>query len=390
MSRLRSSAILLLVFCVVAGITAGGSLHQPAPARADIGPVPLPGIPNPCDWLPDGAAQTICKATTNPVGTAVGAIPGVPDPLKKFLSNPAGSIAQVTFNAAFDFGMRKFAAVEADSFNWVITEEFKLVDDATIPNLTDEVFTAPFALVFGLSLLIALGLTAFSLGKAAYKNDPSIISDSVVALIVFFLAVPLLVSATAAAVKVSDGTIAPGIVNSSSTNIKQAINNINANAAGHINLLVGLGEILFFIILLIVALLSGLLFFILFVLRVFGLPLVLVGLIFSLGLRPGGEEVEGGRTRQLGWALFGLVVYKVAVAFIMLFGALVLVKGVSTFDIWPVLFAIGMQLSMPFFCIWAWRWLTTHNFQPSDVHRRARGALMFAYARFANQAAGTA
>lgn len=382
MTLIRRPVLLLLVFLLVAGCVAGDSLHRPPSAMAIGIPIPpIPGIGDLCKHLPDGAAQKICDGVTNPVGTAgaaIGSIPGVPDPVKII-----GDAVNSAENAAVELFAREVARGEAAALNFVLQEEFKIVNDATIPDITNVAFTTPLELVFGMSLMLALGGLAWAVGKAARKQDPTLISDGAIRFVTFFLGVSILPNLLAVALKVCDGELAPQWLNLGGNNVQQAIQNIGSNANGGVAATVSLGEIFVFGPLLAGAVFMGVLFFLLFAMRYFGIPIVLAGLIVSLGLRPAGDEADAGRSASLAWKLVGLVLYKIVVGGLLFFGSVVLVHGAITLDIWPILGGTTMEIMLPVLSIAAWRWITNHDFQPINTSRQVHGAAMMAYRRFA-------
>lgn len=391
----RRLAALLLVFLLAAGATAGDTLRSPPPAMAAIPGLPsitggIGGLPvNPCHFLPDGAGQTVCDGMTNPVGTVVGHIPGV-GTAADFVGNTVSSAAEEAFNQALVVLIRGITIAETATFNFILEQEYKLFNDSTVPDISQQAFRPAFQLVAGIGFLLAMAGVAIKLVIAVKKQDANEIGDGFIRFATFVVGLYIVPTFFATAVWVCDKEITPAIMTLSNGRIEKTIENAGRNANGTVELVASLGQVLFFGILLFFAILGGVFFFILFAMRVMGFPLLMMAFIISLGMRTAGDEADGGRTRRLLTALAGLTVYKVVVAGILVMSSLILVNGIATLSWWPILIGATMEISIPLFSIAAWRWLTTHDFQATKVHYHVRNVTSTVYRRYAGAPAAAA
>jgi len=206
-------AAVLLVFVLVMSLSAAKSAVTPPPARAGI-------IPSPCDLIPDGAARTACKAVTDPVGTAVGAIPGIPSP-----TDVVGDVA----NAIVQPILNQVAQAEADAVLYVLKETTKFVDTSTTPVITANWFLRLYAIVFGMA--IPLGIIMFYMKVVAGVRDQDLggIGASFFSLMGLITLGGLLPGVVGLLVIEMDNKVAPGWMSTAGASASDSLNNLGVD-----------------------------------------------------------------------------------------------------------------------------------------------------------------
>lgn len=145
-----------LLFVVVAFGGIAQPMAQPSTsqaAQADLPGLPgIPGLPSPCDAIPDSTARKICKAVSNPAGTAIDAIPGIPG-----VPNISGTVAKYTVDPILE----RLAQVTGGYVLRVWKSEQAYINSSTTPNLNQNWFVHMFDWFFWYADIIAvIGLFA--------------------------------------------------------------------------------------------------------------------------------------------------------------------------------------------------------------------------------------
>jgi len=141
-------ALLLVVAPAAMAQTAPGPPGQPA----DTGKKP-----DQCDQITNQVLQNVCKAGTNPVGAAGGAI-----------GQAAGNLAAT----AGDSALRSFTNAVASAGQWFLEKVGSLINDTTSPDVVNAGwFVSQYRIMLALAIVIALPFLLVSVAQSVVRAD---------------------------------------------------------------------------------------------------------------------------------------------------------------------------------------------------------------------------
>jgi hypothetical protein len=353
MPRIDKLLLHLGVAIVLVAVISFSALAQPEPAKAGVPGAPgVPGIPSPCDLLPDGASRDICNAANDPVGTAIGAIPGVPNPTD-VINGVTGSVA----NAIVQPILQELVNAERDAVLSILNHQIEFVNSTTTPQLGADWFIRQYQIVFGMAVFIAIGMFFFRTGISAKDGDPVELGNAGLAIMIFFIVGAVLPPIIGGLVKIMDGTIAPGWMDiageSAATTLQDLRIDFTDPGAGN-NAVV---PVLLPLIFLFFGLIGGVLVELMLLFREGMLYVVTAASVITLGMWVGGRWGASAFYRSI-MALIALILLKVIMAFILVIGLLFLGSdsGAS-----PVILASVMLLLTPVLSWAAYKKISGHN-----------------------------
>jgi hypothetical protein len=355
----RLAVVIVLAMCLTASVP----IVKPPTAKAGIGS-PVPSFA--CDLIPDGIARKICKAGTDPVGTTFNAIPGIPS-ASSIAGDVAGAIVQPILN--------QIASAEADAVASVLQNEVKFVNATTTPALSADWFTRQYAIVFGMSLFLGLGMFYLRIGAAAKDQEAGEMVSAGWAVLTFLIVGALLPALVGLAVKACDEVIAPGWMNVAGQSATDTLNNMRVNFRESISASNNpVTPILLPLIFLFFGLIGGVLVEFMLLFRDGMVYLVTAAEVVALAAWVGGRWGVNSAFRTT-MTLLGLVIFKVIVAFILVMGLLLFGAHDGTS---PVLLGAVILLMVPLLSWAAYRSVTGHTFRnvPNDYAMNQARALM--------------
>ena len=301
---LIATYVVSLLCVVLLGLANPGQAHS-APSLTDI-----PGVPDPCDILPSGAAEKICDVATDPAGEAIDAVPGLP--------NPSEVIGNAIDSATRSF-LEEIVAAEAEAVAFALVGMVKVVDSTTDPDFTQEWFIEQYRWVFGMAVLLALilGFSRFASG-VGHKNTYEM-SKGIGGLAIFVVvggAIPLIV---AIVTRFFDSVATEWMLSRDGDTEKelQALSSslVESSAVG------GVGAVFLLLLVLFVGAIGALGMELIFYLRELALYVVTIALVVALALRIGGK--------WSGEAFERVVLTALALAMLKFMAAVILVTGLN-------------------------------------------------------------
>lgn len=267
----------------------------------------------PCNLIPDPALKLVCEA-----GKVAAPLIPIPTPVEV-----AGNVA----GSAFEAAAKSLLKMEVDAVISVLQSQINYINKATTPALTADWFLKQYALIFGMSTFIALGNFYLRIGQSVKNLDAGDAGEGIVAIIAFFIASASLPFFVGAAVRICDGVIAKGLLDSAlldtGAGMGKLINNLQVYEFS--------GAILIPIFLLAFGVIGGVLAFIELAVRELLLYLVTALEVFAFAMFVG--KKWGIETfKSITFTLVGLIFFKVIMAFILLFGVQLLGSGQGTTD----------------------------------------------------------
>jgi len=306
MKARRKWAGLLLMFILVMCLGAAKPAISPPAAQAGI-------IPSPCDLIPDGAARKACQAATNPVGTAVGAIPGIPDP-----SDVVGDVAEVIVQPI----LNQIAKAEADAVVSVLEDVSKFVNNSTTPALTASWFLHLYAIVFGLAIPIGVVLLYTRLGIAVRDTEPGAAAGAFFRFMALLVLGGLIPGVVGLVVVAMDTGLAPAWMSSAGADANKSLHDLSLNMDKSVSFSNNpVTPILLPLIFLFAGVIGGILMELMMLFREAMLYVVTATEIVAAALAVSGNSDMLRRTTQ---KLGVLCLFKVIVAFILTIGLLML------------------------------------------------------------------
>lgn len=357
----------LAVFILVMSLTAAHSLSKPPQAKAAssgiVIPLP-PGIPSPCDLIPDATARKICKVATDPVSTAgavIGSIPGIPDPTKL-----VGNALSAAGNAIVKPLLFSITSAEADAVGTALQGEARAVNATTQTNLTADWYKKQYVVVFGMAVLLAVMMFFTRVGTAAYNQDAAGVGLGSAHFLAFLIGGGLLPGVVGTAVLYLDNQVAPAFMNSAGASATQILDRLPNDINQNLSTIDSLGALLLPLIILFFGVIGWVLLELMFFFREGMLYLVTASTVVLWGLYVSGRRSSDALFNNSVLLLITLMFFKVIAAFILvislgLFG--------SQEGLQPVILGTVMLLMMPFLL-----WMTyqaRHNirFVPLDTMR---------------------
>lgn len=349
-----------------------GQLGRPAEAQAQLGPiVDIPGVPNPCSAIPNAAARRICNAARNPsgaAGDAIGAIPGVPNPTQAIGGLVGGGI---------DALIREIALMEAQAVQSALRRQVQFIQSSTVPDTNAAWFKTMYALIFGMSVYLAISMFGFRMLGAMKKEDAGELLGGSAALVFYMAAVGLLPYLVFTFTRFADEEIAGALLNSSDAVGGRTIERLITTMTKDIN---SLGDasvsILIPVIILFVGLFAGALIEIMLLVREALLIFFTALLPVVLALRVGGK-VGDAAVKRVGLGLLALVIFKDVMALTLLIGVNLVAVGSEAEPLFMGVVVLIMVLVTPW---WVYHQLSNHNFNAQE-----RTMKVIAYANLARR-----
>lgn len=333
----NKAARLLAAFILAMTLTASQAAIKPPAAHAGIIPG-IPGLPNPCDLIPDATARKICKYASDPA-SAIGAIPGIPDP-----SQIVGDAVSAAGNAVLKPIVYAVTSAEADAVGTALRAEAKAVNATTQSDLTAKWFTTQYAVVFGMAVLLALMGFFGRIGQAAVNQDAAEVGWSSANFLVFLLGGGLLPGVVGLVVLTLDNTVAPAFMANAGVQTTDILNRLPNDIHHNLTQLNTIGGLIFPLIILFAGVVGWVLLELMFFFREGMLYLVTVAVVALWGLRVSGRQVGQQLFNNSVLLLLTLVFFKVIAAFVLvislgLFGSK---EGVQ-----PVILGTVMLVMLP-------------------------------------------
>jgi hypothetical protein len=161
--RRSSTGVLVLVgMLALLLVMAPAALAQTPPGQpGQTGQPAQPGdtgkTPSQCDQISNQVLRNICKAGTNPVGAAGGAI-----------GQAAGNVAA----SAGDSALRSFTNAVASAGQWFLGKVGTLINTTTSPNVIDGGwFASQYRIMLALAMIIALPFLLVSVAQSVVRAD---------------------------------------------------------------------------------------------------------------------------------------------------------------------------------------------------------------------------
>lgn len=347
--RVNNRLLRLVVAVMIVSAMAGTALLCSHPAQAAI-----PGLPGPCDLLPDGTARDICKAANDPVGTAIGTIPGVPNP-SDVISGVTGSVA----NAIVQPILQELVNAERDAVLAILKHEIEFVNSSSTPQLGADWFIRQYQIVFGMAVFIAIGMFFFRTGMSAKDGDPVELGNAGLAIVIFFIVGAVLPPIVGGLIKIMDGIIAPGWMDIAGESAATTLQDLQVDFTDPSVTNNAVVPVLLPLIFLFFGLIGGVLVELMLLFREGMLYVVTAASVVTLGMWVGGRWGANAFYRTV-MALIALILLKVIMAFILVIGLLLLgsQEGAS-----PVILASVMLLLTPVLGWAAYKRISGHNMQ---------------------------
>ena len=357
----KPTVVLLFAVLITMGATAAVPLVKPPPAQAGI-------IPSPCNLIPDATARKVCKAGLNPIGTvgsAIGAIPGIPNPV---------NVVQDALGNFVDQVMRQIASAEADAVNYVLKEEASFINSSTTPSLTASWFQPIYGLAFGIAFFIALLMFGLRVWPALKDGTYSDIPKGFIAILALLSFGSILPAAVGAWVLLCDQKIAPGWMQVAGHNANSTFDGISSSFNQSLSVTNGVPvlPVLLPVVWLFVGFVMGLITEFMLFAREAALYLFLVLTIINSALAAGGR-LAGDSAWRPAKALFGLSIMKVAMALTLSIGlGMVANSGGGAV---PLLLGVAVLAMMPAVGWGTYKWATQHHVRQPHSYLMEKAAV---------------
>jgi hypothetical protein len=341
--------LLAVVLVTMAGAALVPLVKSP-PAQAGI-------IPSPCSLIPDATARKICEAGLNPigaVGSAIGAVPGVPNPVN-FVGDALGNVV--------DTFMRGIAKSEADAVNYVLKEEANFINSSTTPTLTADWFKPIYGLAFGLAFFISVLMFTLRVWPALKDGSYSEIPKGFIAVLALLSLGSILPYVVGSFVLLCDTKIAPGWMDVAGHDANSTFDSISSSFNQSLVVTNGVPvlPVLLPLVWLFVGFIMGLVVEFMLFAREAALYLFLVLTIINSSLAAGGR-LAGNSAWRPAKALFGLSLMKVAMALTLSIG--IGVVSNSGGGPVPLLLGVAVLALMPAMGWGTYKWATQHHVRP--------------------------
>jgi hypothetical protein len=150
--RARGRWLLVLVAALaLVLLVAPAALAQTAPS-----PTTPPKKPSDCQQLTNPVLQNICKAGTNPLGAAGGAV-----------GQAAGNVAA----SAGDSALRSFTNAVASAGKWFLDKVARLINGTTSPTVDSGWFVSQYRIMLALAVILALPFLLVSVAQSVVRAD---------------------------------------------------------------------------------------------------------------------------------------------------------------------------------------------------------------------------
>lgn len=330
-------------------IMAGDAFYSPTPARADIGPIPTP---DPCSLIPNKTARAVCRAATNPIGTAADAI-GIPSP-----TQVVGDAVAAGAKAIVKPILVQVTQIEGDAVVATLKKLNSFTNNATTPDTNAEWFKRQYALLFGLASAMAVLFLILRLGAA--RLDPTETGKGGAAILTFIVLMGMMPAAVAGILKLTDDTFTPKWMELFANNGDTTLSNVETKMVDDLSVIGAVAALLIPLIILFFGLLASVVFTLMLTLR-YEVIFILTGLLpvaaaFSVGGRLGGQTLS-----KVSYGLLGWILMKPAIAIVLTFGLATMTQGGGAEPITLGAVILILSIAVPWKLTQA---ISNHNIRP--------------------------
>ena len=339
--RAKSAWLLLAVFICTIIATTAAALTSPPAAKAGI-----PSIPSPCDLIPDNAARKVCEAATNPLGTAIGAIPGIPS-----AQEVVGGLAEGIVEPILE----QIAKAEIKAVAAALKAQAGFINSTTSVSLTKPWFLGPYGLIYGLAVFLAVALFYSRLAVAIKNSDPAAAGHAGFAILVFMIGGGFIPSLVGWLVHLFDNVMTPGWMAIAGNSTNETLNGLVEKLTDDPSLVSSVGAILLPLLFLFLGLIGGIVLEIMFFFREGMLYIFTAAEVVALALWVG-RWWGADMVQRITFSLVGLILFKFIAAFILVIGLTLF----GSSDGSPIILGTVTLLMVPIMSVWAYRRISGH------------------------------
>jgi hypothetical protein len=353
----RFGTCLIRITIVIAILAGTVGVELAVPHRADAISV--------CTFLPDPISRAVCKKT--PINKL--SFPGIPTP---------SSIAKSAAKAILKPLLQEAAKEEANAVSSVLNTELGFINSHTTPALSADWFTTEYEAVFGIAVFVALYMFFGRFTVGVKNQDFGELGITFASIVAFLVGAGLIPAIVSGLVKAADGPFTKGWLNLAGQTAESKLKVIENALTNDFNA-ASITAIFVPLLLLFFGLIGGILSILLLFLRDGALYLFTASEVLTFALWVGGPLGYGAFAKNTK-ALFGLILLKPIMAFILVVGIQIFTsgQGVDAFILGSLI-----CLMVPFIGYTAYKRISGHEVQAGRHAKRVSSTITSLAAKLA-------